>query len=194
MLSNFQGGYAIVNKQAQTAWGYPRGYALQPGPNPIQTTVVGSKRALENVNWGRYNLAVSKRKESEPASSSMWDQNLTGDPPVNFHNFFDGESLDQEDLIMWVNVGMHHIPSAEDVPNTKTNIATSSFMLFPVNYFDYDVSINSRNAIVLFAPTETPEITSEVYGFEDYGVKQEFACIPDASPPPFRYDSSWQRP
>lgn len=28
---------------------------------------------------------------------------------VDFHNFFDGEDLTQEDLVAWINVGMHHL-------------------------------------------------------------------------------------
>ena len=52
-------------------------------------TVVGSKRLLNNANWARYNLAVSRRKDTEPTSSSMWNMNLPGAPMVNFHNFFD---------------------------------------------------------------------------------------------------------
>src|ERR1700722_6096288 len=90
-------------------------------------TVVGSKRLLNNANWARYNLAVSVRKDSEPASSSMWNANLPGTPPVEFHKFFDGENITQEDLVVWVNVGTHHLPSAEDSPNTRTNTATSRY-------------------------------------------------------------------
>ncbi|EEB93893.1 hypothetical protein MPER_07393, partial [Moniliophthora perniciosa FA553] len=125
---NFQGHYSIVNQDKRNAWGNMRGYSLHPGYSPIHNTVVGSKRLLENANWARYNLAVSKRKETEPSSSSTWNMNLPGDPVVNFHKFFDGDSLNQTDLVMWVNVGMHHLPSAEDSPNTKTNVATSSFV------------------------------------------------------------------
>ena len=95
-------------------------------------TVVGSKRLLENANWARYNLAVSKRKETEPTSSSMWNQNLPGAPVVNFHKFFDGENITQEDLVAWVNVGTHHLPQAEDSPNTRTNLAASR-CAFPLN-------------------------------------------------------------
>ena len=74
-------------------------------------TVVDSKRLLENANWARYNLAVSKRKETEPTSSSMWNQNLPGAPVVNFHKFFDGENITQKDLVAWINVGTHHLVS-----------------------------------------------------------------------------------
>src|ERR1700687_1087037 len=91
-------------------------------------TVVGSQRLLQNANWGRYNLAVSRRKDMEPSSSSMWNLNLPAKPVVDFHNFFDGENITQEDLVAWVNVGTHHLPQAEDSPNTRTNTATSRYV------------------------------------------------------------------
>jgi len=179
--NNFQGGYAIVNQEQTNRWGVPRGYSIHPGYSPVYNTVVGSKRLLNNANWARYNLAVSVRKDSEPASSSMWNANLPGTPPVEFHKFFDGENITQEDLVVWVNVGTHHLPSAEDSPNTKTNIATSSFFLTPLNYFDYDISMDSTNAILLTAP-QTP---GDAFTFDDYGVKP-IHCIPEA-PPLFEY-------
>jgi primary-amine oxidase len=57
----------------------------------------------------------------------MWNANLPGAPVIDFHNFFDGENITQEDLVAWVNVGTHHLPGAEDSPNTKTNIAASRY-------------------------------------------------------------------
>ncbi|KAF8545995.1 amine oxidase catalytic domain-containing protein, partial [Imleria badia] len=122
---NLQGGYSIVNQEEKNKWGTVRGYAIHPGYSPIHGTVVGSKRLLHNANWARYNLAVSRRKETEPSSSSVWNFNLPGAPPVDFHKFFDGENITQEDLVAWVNVGMHHLPQSEDAPNTRTNTATS---------------------------------------------------------------------
>ncbi|KAE9386715.1 amine oxidase catalytic domain-containing protein [Gymnopus androsaceus JB14] len=158
---NFQGGYAI------NRWGRPRGYAILAGYNPIHNTVVGSRRLLNNANWARYNLAVSLRKDTEPSSSSIWNANLPGAPTVDFHRFFDGEDIVQRDLVAWVNVGMHHLPHAEDSPNTKTTIAMSSFLLTPLNYFDSDISLDSPNA--------TP---GDDWAYDDNGVKQDFTCIP----------------
>ncbi|KAH9914348.1 amine oxidase catalytic domain-containing protein [Fomitopsis serialis] len=178
---NFQGGYSLVNRDEKNKWGIPRGYAIHPGYNPVYNTVVGSKRLLENANWARYNLAVSKRKETEPTSSSMWNQNLPGDPMVNFHKFFDGENITQEDLVAWVNVGTHHLPQAEDSPNTRTNLAASSFFITPLNYFDFDVSMESSNAILL-APPKTP---GDAWGYDDFGVK-DANCVPGPVPP-FEY-------
>lgn len=82
-------------------------------------TVVGSKRLLKNANWARYNLAVSRRKDTEPSSSSMWNFNLPGAPPVNFHNFFDGENITQQDLVTWINVGMHHLVNSSSSISTQ---------------------------------------------------------------------------
>ncbi|KAI0659027.1 amine oxidase catalytic domain-containing protein [Cubamyces menziesii] len=178
---NFQGGYSLVNKDAKNRWGIPRGYAIHPGYSPIHNTVVGSKRLLNNANWARYNLAVSKRKETERSSSCQWNLNLPGDPVVDFHKFFNGENITQEDLVAWVNVGMHHIPQAEDSPNTRTNLAASSFFLTPLNYFDADISMDSKNSILLSAPKKA----GDPWSFDDYGVAP-VNCIPD-SIPPFKY-------
>ncbi|EEB99776.1 hypothetical protein MPER_00460 [Moniliophthora perniciosa FA553] len=112
----------------------------------------------------------------------MWNMNLPGNPVVNFHKFFDGENLTQKDLVAWINVGTHHLPQAEDSPNTKTNVATSSFVLTPLNYFDYDVTMESSNAILL----SMPEVPGKAYPFDDYGVKQDFTCVPEP-PKPFEY-------
>ena len=74
-------------------------------------TVVGSKRLLNNANWARYNLAVSKRKDTEPTSSCQWNMHLPGEPVIDFHKFFDGENITQKDLVAWINVGTHHLVS-----------------------------------------------------------------------------------
>ncbi|KAK0207087.1 copper amine oxidase [Desarmillaria ectypa] len=179
---NFQGVYSIINQDNKNAWDLPRGYAIHPGYSPIHNTVVGSKRLLNNANWARYNLAVSHRKETEPSSSAIWNMNLPGKPAVDFHKFFDGENITQTDLVAWVNVGMHHLPVSEDSPNTKTNVAASSFMLTPWNYFDSDPSMESSNAILL----KIPEKPGESFGYDDYGVKQEYTCVPQ-TPSPFEY-------
>ncbi|KAI0034736.1 amine oxidase catalytic domain-containing protein [Vararia minispora EC-137] len=178
---NLQGHFSVINQDAKNKWGIPRGYVVHPGYSPVHNTVVGSKRLLNNANWARYNLAFSKRKDTEPTSSSMWNLQLSGKPMVDFHNFFDGENITQADLVAWINVGTHHLPQAEDSPNTRTNVATSSFFLAPLNYFDADVSMESTNAIVLNHPSEP----GGSFVFDDFGVKPAH-CVP-APVPPFEY-------
>ncbi|KAH6879933.1 amine oxidase catalytic domain-containing protein [Coprinopsis sp. MPI-PUGE-AT-0042] len=177
-FKNFEGGYAIVNTDELNRWGNPRGYAVHPGMSPVRNTVVGSKRLLNNANWAKYNLAVTQRKDEEPSSSCQWNLQLGGAPAVNFENFFNNESILQHDLVLWVNLGMHHLPQAEDSPNTKTNVATSSFLLTPLNYFDSDPSLDSLNSVLLNTPTEPGAGGRAEWEVEDYGVKQDFNCIP----------------
>ena len=51
-------------------------------------------------------------------------------------------------------------------------------MLTPVNYFDYDVSLESRNAILVH-PLKGQTGT---YEFDNNGVKENFHCLLDAPP------------
>ena len=56
-----------------------------------------------------------------------------------------------------------------------------SFFITPLNYFDFDVSMESSNAILL-SPPKTP---GEPWGYDDNGVK-DANCIPSPVPP-FEY-------
>ncbi|KAJ7644759.1 amine oxidase catalytic domain-containing protein [Roridomyces roridus] len=169
---NLEGLYAIVNEEETNRWGYPRGYAIHPGVSPIHLTNLESKRTRNNVNFAKHHLAVSRRKDSEPKSSSMWNINLPGAPPVDFYKFFDGESLEQEDLTVWLNLGMHHIPRAEDSPMTLTNIATSSVFLTPFNFNDWDPAMESMNAVLVNVPEP-----GEEWSADENGVESEY-CLP----------------
>ncbi|EMD39459.1 hypothetical protein CERSUDRAFT_91968 [Gelatoporia subvermispora B] len=173
---NLQGIYALVNIEEENSWGMPRGYAIHPGYSPVHNTVVGSKRLLRNANWAKYNMAVSLRKDTEPSSSSMWNLNLPGAPPVDFDQFFDGENITQADLVAWVNVGTHHLTQAEDSPNTRTNLA--AFFITPLNYFDADMSMDALNAVLL-SPPDNP---GGPWGVDEYGVNMGH-CVPAAIPP-----------
>jgi len=169
---NYEGVYVIVNQEELNRWGYPRGYAIHPGMSPIHLTNLDSKRTENNVNFAKHHLAISRRKDSEPSSSTTWNLNLPGAPPVNFYDFFDGESIEQEDITAWVNLGMHHIPRAEDSPMTLTNIATSSVLLTPFNFNDWDPAMESMNAILLKVPEP-----GEVWTGDENGVEIAY-CLP----------------
>ena len=73
-------------------------------------------------------------------------------------------------------------PQAEDSPNTKTNVATTGFILTPLNYFDSDISMDMSNAIVLTAPANP----GDPFAFDNYGVDLGYTCVP-AAPAPFEY-------
>lgn len=50
-------------------------------------------------------------------------------PIVDFGKFLDGESLDQEDVVVWFNLGMLHVPDQTDLPNTVQTKVSPSFTI-----------------------------------------------------------------
>lgn len=117
---------------------------------------------------------IAKAKDTEPSSSSTWNQHLPVDPPVDFSQFFNPpESIDQEDLVIYANLGMHHIPRAEDTPNTLFTDTRSSFILSPFNYFDEEPSRDIRNAILLQTDEKGRYVVDEAGG-------KESTCAPRA--------------
>uniref|UniRef100_A0A8D2M9J9 Amine oxidase n=1 Tax=Zonotrichia albicollis TaxID=44394 RepID=A0A8D2M9J9_ZONAL len=70
--------------------------------------------------WPRYQLAVTRRKEEEPASTSVYNQNDPWTPTVAFADFINNETITNQDLVAWITVGFLHVPHAEDIPNTVT--------------------------------------------------------------------------
>ncbi|CAE6379675.1 unnamed protein product [Rhizoctonia solani] len=174
--SNGQTTYLIANKNETNQWGYPRAYRFQPGLHAVHNPVLGSPLLLNSARWGEWDLMVAKRKDTEPSSSTTWNQHLPIAPPVDFSKFFDPpESIDQEDIVVYANLGMHHIPRAEDTPNTLFTDTRSSFILSPFNYFDDEPSRDIQNAILLQANKDGD------YVVEEPSVK-ESTCAPRAFP------------
>lgn len=66
-------------------------------------------------------------------------------PPVDFNTFLNDENIVQEDLILWANVGMHHLPRASDVPSTLFLETKSGIMLSPFNYGNEELSRDLTN-------------------------------------------------
>ncbi|KAJ7193175.1 hypothetical protein GGX14DRAFT_593297 [Mycena pura] len=92
----------------------------------LRALVYHSKRTENNVNFAKHHLAVSLRKESEPSLSSTWNFNLPGAPPVDFYKFFNGESIEQEDLTAWVkNITAMCSPCCRQFPRPVTTNAST---------------------------------------------------------------------
>ncbi|KAF7663065.1 hypothetical protein LDENG_00219520 [Lucifuga dentata] len=100
------------------------------------------------MSWARYKVAVTKHKDSEKTSSSLYNQNNVWTPAVDFSKYIeDDESLEDEDLVAWVTAGFLHIPHSEDIPNTVTVGNGGGVILCPHNYFDEDPSIHSPDGV-----------------------------------------------
>ncbi|XP_071885148.1 amine oxidase [copper-containing] 3 isoform X1 [Anas platyrhynchos] len=173
--------YIYFAANSKNKWGHQRGYRIQivsfAGDHVPEASSM--ERA---ISWARYKLAVTRRKEEEPTSTSIYNQNDPWTPTVAFADFIDNETITNEDLVAWITAGFLHIPHSEDIPNTATVGNSVGFLLRPYNYYDLDPSIYSHDGV--FFTSEQDFTACEV---------NPIACLPktaSCSPnfPPFTYD------
>ncbi|KAK8011681.1 hypothetical protein PG990_010646, partial [Apiospora arundinis] len=132
---NGQSMYTVVNKNNLNAWGQPRGYRIMPGLNNVYLPSQRSPFLLRSGEHAKQAFAVSRQHDTEPASTAALSGNVPEAPLVEFWGFFaDDEPLQQEDLVVWANLGMHHFVRAEDLPNTLATSAHASLVLAPQNW------------------------------------------------------------
>ncbi|XP_006156139.1 membrane primary amine oxidase [Tupaia chinensis] len=161
--------YVYLASNHSNKWGHPRGYRIQPlsfagEPLPQNSSME------RGFSWGRYQLAVTQRKETEPSSTSIYNLNDPWTPTVDFTDFINNETIAGQDLVAWVTAGFLHIPHAEDIPNTVTVGNGVGFFLRPYNFFDEDPSFYSADSIYF-------------QGHQDAGACEvnPLACLPQAA-------------
>lgn len=141
--------YHIINTDIVNANGEYPGYRIMPSAPTNHLTVLNSTNLANAANWATHDLFVTRQHDSEPRSAHPYNSQDVHDPPINFHDFFNGESLIQEDLVLWFNLGTHHVPHTGDLPNTVFSTAHSSVMLSPLNYLPGDPSRQTVNMVRL---------------------------------------------
>ncbi|KAM7372543.1 hypothetical protein PAMP_009702 [Pampus punctatissimus] len=146
--------YLHIASNNTNRWGHQRSYRLQvfsfTGDHLPESQA--EERAM---SWARYKVAITKHKDSEQTSSSLYSQNNIWNPAVDFSKYIeDNESIENEDLVAWVTTGFLHIPHAEDIPNTVTVGNGGGVLLRPHNYFDEDPSIHSADGVYFGLGTE----------------------------------------
>ncbi|WEW60662.1 DUF1965 and Cu_amine_oxid domain-containing protein [Emydomyces testavorans] len=143
--------YSIVNKDARNQYGEYRGYRIVPVQN--------SNNLKKSGSWATHNLYALRQRDTELHSASPYNNLDTGNPVIDFNKYFDGESLDQQDLVLYFNLGMHHVPDTSDLPNTVTTNAHSSMAIFPHNYFLESPSRATRQQVrVSFAKDKPTQV------------------------------------
>ncbi|XP_045216913.2 putative amine oxidase [copper-containing] [Mercenaria mercenaria] len=169
----------FYNNNVLSPYGVPRAYRLFTRGISKQMVEEGTGQE-PSVSWSRYQVAVTKYKEEERRSSSMyaiWDAK---DPVVNFQSFIDdNEIINDEDQVTWVTMGIHHIPHMEDIPVTPTVGLDLGFFLLPYNYFDEDPAMGSGDALRIEPSSQrTLNHGLNIYNYGKSGHKQ---CLPEQS-------------
>nr|XP_045015763.1 retina-specific copper amine oxidase isoform X2 [Jaculus jaculus] len=103
--------YLYLASNQTNAWSHQRGYRIQiHSPLGIHLPLESDmERAL---SWGRYQLAVTRRKEEESQSSSIYYQNDPWSPTKAFADFINNETLLGESS-----------PRAFDLPSHRTTFS-----------------------------------------------------------------------
>ncbi|KFA62426.1 hypothetical protein S40285_06085 [Stachybotrys chlorohalonatus IBT 40285] len=179
---NSASSYVVLNKDAVNLYGEYRGYKIAPNlGTPVYLTVQNSTNAQRAVNFATHNLFATRQKDTEPKSVAAWNNQDLSDPLVDFNEFFDGESLDQEDLVIWFNLGMHHVPTTSDLPNTVFTAAQAGIAIIPHNYLLSDPSRQTSHSVYINLTSGAAE--ASVYGGEQstcaYNLSQQYTDLSD---------------
>lgn len=166
----------VVNEDEKNDFGELRGYRVLPYTGTAHLTVKNSSNVVNAAHWAEYDIQITKRKDTEPRAAHAYNSQDVKDPPVDFSKFFDGENLRSEDLVMWVNLGMHHVPHTGDLPNTVFTTAHSGIQFMPSNYFTMDQSRQTVNQVRIDYNNGTASLV------ETFGQKKDQSCALDFEP------------
>lgn len=166
LAPNGQAMFTVVNKVHKNKWGQPRGYRILPGLSNVVLASQHSPFFRKNAQFAKQPIAVTRHHDTEPDSTATLNQNAPEAPLVEFWKFFDGESLIQEDIVAWVNLGMHHFTRSEDIPNTLMSEAHSSIFFAPQNWGDTELTKDLSNAVMMYPVGESGQVVVDTNGVE----------------------------
>lgn len=145
--SNAATQFRVINMDEKNKYGEYRGYRILPSQGTIHLTVQNSSNLVNAANWAGYDIQVTKQHDDEPRAAHAYNTQDVHNPPINFDDFFDSENLTQTDLVVWLNLGMHHVPHTGDLPNTVFTTAHSGIQFMPLNYMEEDPSRQTVNQV-----------------------------------------------
>ena len=86
-------------RQVNSVLKFPKLTEVATG-NRNSLTIQNSSTLGASVNWATDHFYAVQHKDSEPHSAYPFNSYDPNNPVVDFSKFFDGESLDQEDIVM----------------------------------------------------------------------------------------------
>lgn len=143
--------YLIIAPNKTNKWGEIRAYRILPGTGmgiPAHLTILNSTTLGRSARWSSSDLWVLKNHpDTEPSSAHHNNYLEPLSPLVDFAKMANDESIEEEDLVVYFNLGGHHVPTSQDIPNTLMHTSASSVLFMPFNYFDEDVSRAVRQGV-----------------------------------------------
>ncbi|GAA6007466.1 hypothetical protein JCM11491_004172 [Sporobolomyces phaffii] len=169
---NGQTMYLVYNKDEKNKFGEDRAWRVMPGRGGgIHMAFNESSNLGPTMNFAQHQLYVTKHHDSEFSVAHMNNAYDPFDPIIDFAEYLNGEDLQQEDLVLWVNLGMHHVPHTGDLGNTVQTTAQGSFLLSPHNYLYRDPSRQTKQMVRLNYNSSADYVVSAVHTFGAEPVK-----------------------
>ncbi|BGP20022.1 hypothetical protein JCM10213_000596 [Rhodosporidiobolus nylandii] len=139
----------IYNKEEKNKYGEERAYRIMPhiGGSGMASVIQNSTNLANSWGFTQHPLYVLKHHDSEFSVSHASNAYHPQDPVVDFSRYFDGENLEQEDLVLYINLGMHHVPHTGDLGNTVQQTAHAGVLFSPHNYLLRDPSRQTSQMI-----------------------------------------------
>lgn len=149
--------YIVYSSDKRNAWGERRGYRIVSGTgmgNTPHLTIQNSTSLGNSAKWAEKDLWVVRQKDDEPRGADPLNYIDAHNPIIDFTKFVDSENLEHDeeydgDLVVYFNVGSHHVPHSGDIPNTLMHTSASSVMFVPHNFADRDPSRESVQGVRL---------------------------------------------
>eukprot|EP00775_Hariotina_reticulata_P012327 gene12327-12462_t len=136
----------VINENVKNAFGTPRGYKVQLHKPLLNLEPAGYARS-KALGFMKWNFAATQHKDNEQHSSSLYSQARLSNPSTSLTDYVNGENIRNQDIVVWVNSGLYHIPVSEDAPVTPTTGNLLGFALIPFNWAAENPATDMANMI-----------------------------------------------
>lgn len=148
--------FLISHASKLNHWSERRSYRITPGTGmgtPPHLTIQNSTSLGSSARWAEHDLWILKHHDEERACADPLNWFSPLSPVLDFSDLADDEPLDTgeggEDVVLYFNLGAHHVPHSSDLPNTLMHTSASSVAFVPHNFFDRDVSRKTVSGVRL---------------------------------------------
>jgi primary-amine oxidase len=125
--------WKIINPNSKNYVGQPVGYTLVPGHNSVPFLSEESS-VMQRAGFIKNHLHVTKYDRDEMYASGKYPNQHKGGGGTLDHWVKANRNIENEDIVVWYNMGMHHIVRPEDWPVMPTEYI--GFTLKPHGFFD----------------------------------------------------------
>ncbi|EPS62725.1 primary amine oxidase, partial [Genlisea aurea] len=129
--------YSVVNGNERSGVGNPMGYKLVHGGGIGPLLWEGDYPQIRG-GFSKYNVWVTPYDGSEKWAAGLYADQSRGDDGLAPWSSRD-RGIENEDIVMWYSMGIHHAPCQEDFPIMAA--VTKSFELRPNNFFRRNPSL-----------------------------------------------------